>query len=112
MKNILLSLILVLLSSALFAHGSHGPINDKKAVSLSLMMVDQLTQQDVGLGFGKLDASWGGLSRRNAKITKQDDDYFIVSVANKSGDKTLYVLVSRGGDIYDVNFTGKFEGLD
>lgn len=46
------------------------------------------------------------------KIHKKGSGYFIISVANATEAKTLYVLISSDGKVYDVNFTGEFDGLE
>jgi len=97
-----------------YAHGSHAstPITDTAALQLAKETAIQLTQSDAELGFGKLPDSWSQTSDSSVKIFKKGSSYFIVSVANTEEEKTLYVLVSSDGEVYDANFTGKFEGLE
>lgn len=103
------ALLVMLQAQNVLAHGGgHGPISPRKAVSVALDAADQFTTFDSGLGFGKLGSSWKGLSRDASKIVTKGKGYYIVSVANKAEDKTLFVLMSVAGDIYDANFTGDF----
>ena len=105
----LFALLFMLQAQNALAHGGgHGPISQFKAVTIALDAVDQFTTFDSGLGFGKLDSSWKGLSRDTATIVTKGQGYYIVSVANKAEGKTMYVLMSASGDIYDANFTGEF----
>jgi hypothetical protein len=97
-----------------YAHESHAstPITDASALQLAKETTTQLTEKDANLGFGKLSDSWSPISDDSVKIYKKDSSYFIVSVANITEEKTLYVLISSNGEVYDVNFTGEFEGLE
>lgn len=96
-----------------FAHGDHEhpPIAPKEAEQAALRAVQHFTTQDMGLGFGKLNKSWGQLSFDAAKVDREEAGYFIVGVSNASEAKTLYVLISDEGDIYDANFSGTFPKL-
>ena len=91
--------------------GGHGEIvlNESQAISVAHTVIVQFITQDPGLGFGKLDSSWKALPAAAKKIHRKKDDYYIVGLTN--GNKTLYVLISIFGDVYDANFTGEFEGL-
>ncbi|MEN8170357.1 MAG: DUF6488 family protein [Pseudomonadota bacterium] len=103
------ALFFMLQASNILAHGGgHGPISQFKAVTIALDAADQFTNLDPGLGFGKLDSSWKGLSRDTSTIATKGKGYYIVSVENKAQGKTLYILMSASGDIYDANFTGEF----
>lgn len=103
------ALFVMLQAQNVLAHGGgHGPISPRKAVSIALDATDQFTSFDSGLGFGKLSSNWKGLSRDTSKIVTKGEGYYIVSVANKADGKTMYVLISASGDIYDANFTGIF----
>ena len=105
----LFALLVMLQAPSVLAHGGgHGPISQFKAVTITLDAADQFTANDPGLGFGKLDSSWKGLSRDTSKVVTKGQGYYIVSVENKAEGKTMYVLMSASGDIYDANFTGEF----
>ncbi len=57
-----------------------------------------------------LDASWENTAENDKKISKKGNGYYIVSFAGKS-TKILYVLISDRGEVYDANYSGKFEDL-
>lgn len=100
------------ISSPSYAHqGGHGDIilNNNQAISVAYSVVKQFTDLDPGLGFGKLDNSWNSLPEAARRVHIKKHDYLIIAFTNK--DKTLYVLMSVSGDIYDANMTGEFEGL-
>lgn len=100
------------ISTSAQAHsGGHGEIvlNESQAISVAHSVATQFITQDPGLGFGKLDPSWKTLPAAAMRIHRKQDDYYIVSLTNK--DKTLFILISIFGDVYDANFTGEFEGL-
>ena len=112
--TVIFTLILLSGFQQAFAHSdhAHGPITEASALQLAKEATIQLTEKDAGLGFGKLPESWKAMSAASAKIHKKGSGYFIVSVANAAEAKTLYVLISRDGEVYDANFTGKFDGLE
>jgi len=97
-----------------FAHSdhTHEPISEASALQLAKDTTFQLADKDVGLGFGKLPENWKTTSATAMKIHKKGSGYFITSVANATEAKTLYVLISSDGKVYDVNFTGEFDGLE
>ena len=92
--------------------GGHGPITEKRAIEIGAEVVSDLSERDAGLGFGKLDASWSRVPRDAMKIHEKRKDYIVVSIRNKSEAKTLYVLMSPAGEVFDANFTGEFQGLE
>lgn len=111
MKKILsvLSLLMILHAQNVVAHGGgHGPISPGKAVSIALDAAGQFASFDSGLEIGKLSSSWQVLPPETSKIDTKGDGYYIVSVVNNAEAKTLYILMSVTGDIYDANFTGEF----
>lgn len=105
--------LMLLFSQQLFAHSdhSHGPISAAEAVALTAKVAKQLSSKDVGLGIGKLPASWAATPQSQIAIHEQGPGYYIVAAENKAEKKTLYVLMSFGGEVYDANFSGVFKGL-
>ena len=119
MKKLISFIALIFLNVAMNtaqAHSDHShdarPIGVAEAKAAALEASKILTESDKGLGFGQLPLSWSKLSTSNTKIEKQTHQYFIVAVDNAEEKKTLFVLISAFGEIYDANFTGKFKGLD
>jgi len=58
-----------------------------------------------------LDAAWGNTDAADRKISKKGSGYYIVSFDIKAAGKTLYVLLSDAGELYDANYSGKFKDL-
>lgn len=71
----------------------------------------QLVESDVGLGFGQLDPSWNRVSKNATRIESKKGGYYVVAVRNKGEGRTLFILMSESGAVYDANFTGEFEAL-
>ena len=116
MRKILFVVLLLIMSlvhgQTAFAHGTgHAPVTDKQAITIATGGVEQLVARDVGLGFGQLDPSWNRLPEDAKRIESKEAAFYIVGVEHTGEARTLYFLMSRTGDIYDANFTGKFEGL-
>lgn len=103
---------LFLFSTQLHAHsGGHGKIPALQAIVIAKELGAQFVNNDAGLGFGKLPASWAAVTADKMAIHKQGEGYYIVSVENAEEKKTLYILMSDTGEVYDANFTGTFEGM-
>ncbi|MDH5570677.1 MAG: DUF6488 family protein [Gammaproteobacteria bacterium] len=112
LKNIVFVISLLFISQLAYAHGDgHGPVSERQAIALASKTVSQFAGYDPGLGFGKLVESWRNISPGNKKMHQKGDGYYIVSIANDEQGKTLYVLLSISGEVYDANFTGIFPGL-
>jgi hypothetical protein len=116
MKKIASFVLVGLLSCThqVMAHADHEHhyITEGDALVVAKKTVVALTQNDAGLGFGKLVESWAGVTADKIKFVKNGDGYYIVSVANDAEKKTLYVLMSsEDGAVYDANFSGEFSKL-
>lgn len=115
MKKLLSALVLLVVINTpiVFAHpGGHGPIDETQAQLRALSVTNYLTEEDIGLGFGKLGESWNNLPGDAVRIHTRGEGYYIVSVTNTVEKKTLYILMTVSGDVYDANFSGKFSGLN
>lgn len=89
----------------------HSFITEPAATVVGKDYSVQLTQKDGGYGFGKLPESWRKVPAKNAKLHRNGDGYYIVTVTNDVEQKTLYVLMTSNGEVYDANFTGEFNDL-
>lgn len=113
------TLVSVLLLGALcsippvMAHEGHTHlfITEPAATVVGKDFTIQLTQKDGGFGFGKLPESWREVPAKNAKLHRNGAGYYIVAVTNDTEQKTLYLLMTTNGDVYDANFTGEFKIL-
>lgn len=100
-------------SGVAHAHtGGHGPVDEQQARQIALKVAEQLAERDAGLGFGKLEPSWTGLPIEAVAIHRKGEGYYIVRVEHAGEDRTLFVLMSIAGEVYDANFSGKFQGLE
>ncbi|MGH1470314.1 MAG: DUF6488 family protein [Cellvibrionaceae bacterium] len=112
------SLIFTLLLSAqlVFSHGDHEhpkqAMTEMDAQIAGLKAAKVFSEVDSGLGFGKLPESWSVLTGSDTKIHMSGKGYFIVAVSNEAEAKTLYVLMSSTGDLFDANFNGNFPKLN
>jgi len=114
MKNflLLLALLTTTISHNVYAHGgAHAPVNESRALEIATITINQFVHFDAGLGFGKLDKSWNKIAREAKKIHQKGNGYYIVSTTNEQEEKTLYILMSLAGEVYDANLHGKFPGL-
>lgn len=112
-------LIILALLSTLFsvqqvsAHGSHEQVSEQAALKIGAEMSHQMVSNDAGLGFGKLAESWKSVAiGEDVKLHQRGRGYYIVAVVNSIEKKTLYVLMSNTGEVYDTNFSGEFNGVE
>lgn len=116
-------LIPMLLSAAIFftqsatAHGDHEYqpprlVSEAVAIIIAQRATTRMSQKDTGLGFGQLEQSWSAIPKEDTIMYKKGSGYYVISVLNKHEERTLYVLMSDGGEVYDANLTGEFEGIE
>ena len=95
------------------AHGgNHEEISQKEARNIALNTARQYSRRDSGKDVGKLSASWRKLNVEQVSVTLEGKGYYIVEVKNLSEKKSMFLLMSDGGDIYDANFVGTFDGIN
>lgn len=96
-------------------HGhSHGPstqLDDKGALKAANSGLKQLVERKLPVEEIVLDDSWLNLPEESKSISKKGTGYYVVSFKNEAADKTVFILLSSAGDLYDVNFSGEFKGL-
>lgn len=112
MKRIAFILALLLPLSAVQAHGDHEPVSEVEALAIAVNIAGQFAEFDSGLDFGLLDSSWIGLPVEAARIHVRAEAYYIVTVTNPKEGRSLYLLMSDAGDVYDANFSGEFPKLE
>lgn len=111
MKTLFTLLVAAGLSLSVSAHEGHEHhyVTETVAVDIGKQFAAAHTQADSRFGLGKLPASWGEVPAENAKLLRNGDGFYIVTVTNDDENKTLYVLMSSEGGIWDANFTGEFD---
>ena len=116
MKNLICVLILGLLSvvGPARAHDGHDHsyITETAAITVGKNYSMQLIGTKGEFDADNLPESWREVPVKNAKLYKNGDGYYIVSVENQKVQKTLYVLMTSNGDVYGANFTGEFAILN
>jgi hypothetical protein len=98
--------------------GGHGNVEEvvlkKESVipTASSHVVELINQRIELKDIGRLDKSWSTVPESDKKITRQGDGYYIVSFKHPKEERTLFLLMSSMGDLYGVNFSGNFEGVE
>ncbi|MBL4672707.1 MAG: hypothetical protein JKX81_10655 [Arenicella sp.] len=116
-------LISVLFASLFFAsqhvaaHGDHDyqqprVISESVALIIAQRATTSMSRKDAGLGFGQLKESWSEVPSKDLSMYKQGKGYYVVSVLNRKEEKTVYVLISNYGEVYDANLIGEFDGIN
>jgi hypothetical protein len=115
----LLSLLLcatLFIAQSAHAHGDHDyqpprVVSESVALIIAQRATTSMTRKDAGLGFGQLEESWAEVPKDDLEVYKKGSGFYVVSVNNRSEKKTLYVLMSAAGEVYDANLDGEFEGI-
>ena len=99
------------------AHGDHDyqqprVISENVAFIVAQRATTSMSRKDAGLGFGQLSESWSMVPKENLAMHKRGTGYYVVSVLNKNEEKTLYILMSESGEVYDANLIGEFDGIE
>ncbi|MDG1904637.1 MAG: DUF6488 family protein [Arenicella sp.] len=107
---------LLLSFHSVVAHGDHEydfplVISESVAVIVAQRAATSMTRKDAGLGFGQLSENWATIPKEDKAIFKKGPGYYVVSILNRNESKTLYVLISESGDVYDANMSGDFNTL-
>jgi len=119
-KSLVLSMVLVLPSGLAFAgpghdhsHGFELPAKMTEADTLKAVngTINALIAQEYGVDGAVLNESWKNVTDAHKTIQERNVSYSIVRVKHPTEDKSLYLLFSSIGELYDATFTGQFEGL-
>ena len=99
------------------AHGDHEHqpprvISESVALIIAQRAATSMSKKDAGLGFGQLNESWSEVPSNDLSMHKQGKGYYVVSVLNRKEEKTVYVLMSNYGEVYDANLIGQFDGIE
>ena len=109
----IISFIVITHSQFALAHdGGHELVTEPQAIEIAYEVATQFIENDPGLGFGKLSNSWKKLPINARRVHKKGNGFYIISLMNEKEGKSLYILMSVTGDVYDANLSGKFEGLN
>lgn len=92
------------------SHGAESLITAEDALEAASGAIDALIAQQYLVGGAVLPESWK--TATNNTIETENPNYIIVRVAHPTENKSLYLLFSTEGELYDANFTGQFEGLE
>lgn len=93
-------------------HSHAKKLDDQGALAAASEGVTAIIKQNHPIEDTLLDSTWGNTANVDQKISKKGSGYYIVSFNNKESGKVLYVLISDTGEIYDANFSGRFDGLE
>lgn len=110
-KFVPLVLMGLLIGTPVLAHESDFHVSDQTAPAVGKSAAAEFSKKDSGLSFGKLPSSWADVPLKNATIFKKLPEVYIIAVKNDKENKTLYVLLSSEGEVYDANFTGQFKDV-
>ncbi|HEY0894142.1 MAG TPA: DUF6488 family protein [Cellvibrio sp.] len=105
---VVLMVLIVPVTQAHEGH-EHAPVTMKKAVEIALATArDASINAQPAFGLAQLDQSWRNLPAGAAQIYENGRGYYLVSVANPSQAKTLYVRILLDGRVEAANFSGDF----
>ena len=86
-------------------------LDEEGAISVATKALAAIIENKQPVEGTPLDAAWGNTAIADKKISKKGNGYYIVSFDIKGAGRTLYVLLSDTGEIFDANYSGKFKDL-
>lgn len=95
-----------------FAHGAGGhgaAFHAEEILDFAPRYVESLVKKKHAVDGEVLDKSWIKVAKENKAIDREGSWYYVVKVPYAAKHKTLYLLISKKGKLYGVNFKGKFE---
>ena len=96
-----------------WAHGAHGAHFEKSdAIDLASRYLVTIVKKKTPIEGKALDSSWLNIPSSDKAVTNEEEWYFIVSMHNSGKKKTLFMLISKKGKLYQVNFSGKFPQVE
>lgn len=110
-----LALLLTVFSPLGMTHGDghhFAQLSDEKIIAVARVALGKLSAMDHGLALGDLDESWKNIKAENLSIDERGHGYTIVKAQNPKEKGAVYVLISEAGELYDVNRSGKFKGIN
>ncbi|MEC8011734.1 MAG: DUF6488 family protein [Pseudomonadota bacterium] len=123
MIKILSMSVMLVLSVTAYAGGGHdhghghshdstanySALSDSEVLALSSEVLPQLIDEGYEVEGKVLDESWRSVAD-TAQISDKGNGYFVVNFT-KSDQEKVYLLMSETGDLYSVNYSGNFAGL-
>lgn len=95
------------------SHSTTKPksLGSKELISLASKHVIAMVSIKHSIEKAPLASSWTKIPDTQKSIAKKGADYSIVKFEDSAAKKSLFILVSETGELYDANFTGEFKGL-
>lgn len=92
------------------AHGgghAHTQLTSQQVLELAPKYIDIIIKKEKDVDGEKLTADWREVAASNIKVKEEKEWYYIITAKNDK--KTLYMLISKKGKLYEANFSGKFK---
>ncbi|MDX8382780.1 MAG: DUF6488 family protein [Ghiorsea sp.] len=97
------------------AHGAGGhgaQVKAEDVVDLASSYVISLIKHKKEIEGKVLDASWLKVAETDKAIASQKSWYYVVSIHHSAQKRTLYLMISKKGKLYRVNYSGKFKDFE
>ena len=96
--------LLAFYSAGTHAHGSHrhGTLDTQGAMAMAALTVQKMTIRDLGLGVGKLDASWQSIKNDQVTLVEQSDNDYVISIKNAKTDEVLLLRMGKDGQVQNI----------
>ena len=93
------------------SHGTQTKLDDNGAIAAASKGVSAIIGQKQLIAGAALDAAWEKTASTAKSVSEKGKGYFIVKFDSQDTGKSLYLLLSDAGEVYDANYTGQFAGL-
>ena len=93
---------------------NHAPapkLGDQGVIDAATKAVSAMIDKKIQVEGAQLGEEWRNIPAEDKKIGKKGTGYRIIAFTDKKAAKTLHLLLSDSGQLYDANYTGVFKGL-
>lgn len=111
MRVAFLTLLALLVSTNVFAHGDHAKLTDEDFIGKASFDVSVIVDNKDLVDGELLDESWKKIREDDKQIVKKTDKFVIVSLYNREKKRNLFILLTEYVEYLGANFSGKFEGI-
>jgi len=105
----------IFVTNAVYAHGDGGhgvSVKAEDVVGLASKYIVSLVKHKKKIEGKVLDASWVDIATKDKALEREEAWYFVVSIHHAGYKKTLYLMISKKGKLYRVNYNGKFKDFE
>jgi hypothetical protein len=94
------------------SHKVRKKLDEAGAIKAASKGVGIIIEQKHSVEGEELDADWGKVPEGAKTVSQKGKGFYIVKFEKSDASKSLYVLMSDSGVVYDTNYSGEFKGVN